>query len=88
MADPKRPGGPPDAGPPPILKAVVIGLIAGALSLSLELVMGGDEPDPWRSLGIAFGLGAGYLAYEVWLRRRRKMLAEGRNPDDPTRTGG
>ncbi|MCA1941235.1 MAG: hypothetical protein LDL26_09575 [Caenispirillum bisanense] len=85
---PTGPTPPPSSyGPPPILKAVVIGLIAGALSLSLELTLGGAEPNPWRSLGLAFGLGAGYFAYETWLRRRRKMLAEGQNPDGPTRPG-
>lgn len=94
MTTPRRPDQPPrpssparDFGPPLLLKALVIGLIGGALSLSAELLLADAEPQPWRSLGIAFGLGAGYFAYETWLRRRRKMLAEGRNPDGPTPTG-
>lgn len=70
-------------GPPLLLKALVIGLIGGALSLSAELLLSDVDPQPWRSLGIAFGLGAGYFAYETWLRRRRKLLAEGRDPDYP-----
>lgn len=92
MTAPRRPDQPPharpsDLGPPPVLKSLVIGLVGGAGSLTLDLALGAGEAQIWRSLGIAFGLGAGYFAYETWLRRRRRMLAEGKNPDEPTRTG-
>ncbi|WP_404378606.1 hypothetical protein [Caenispirillum salinarum] len=74
---------PAEYGPPPFLKAVVIALVGAALALTLELIFGGVEPRWWRSLGIGVGLGLGFLAYEVWIRRRRNMISEGRDPDAP-----
>jgi hypothetical protein len=70
-------------GPPLLLKAVVIALIGAALALTLELSLSEMEPRWWRSLGIGVGLGLGFLAYETWLKRRRAMVAEGRDPDTP-----
>lgn len=72
-----------DYGPPPFLKAVVIALIGATVALTLELSFSAVEPRWWRSIGIGVGLGLGFLAYEVWIRRRRTMISEGRDPDDP-----
>lgn len=70
-------------GPLLFLKAAVIALIGATLALTLELTASAVEPRWWRALGIGIGLGLGFLAYEVWIRRRRAMISEGRNPDVP-----
>lgn len=80
--DPQHP--PKSYGPPLALKALVVGLVGAAVALTLELTFAeAVAPRWWRSLGIGVGLGLGYLAYEIWLGKRRRMIAEGRNPDDP-----
>lgn len=79
----RRPEPARDFGPPTVLKGVVVGLLGATAALTLELMVEDVEPRVWRSLGIGFGLMLGFIAYDFWINRRRRMIAEGRNPDDP-----
>lgn len=73
----------PAFGPPLFLKGIVIALIGATVALTVELSLRDVEPRWWRSVSIGLGLGLGYLAYEIWIGRRRAMISEGRDPDAP-----